>query len=277
MTFAETILRERCTGVAWEVATAHMMGSVALYLMGELKVLKARLPRIIRDAEARGDLFEATHLRIRLGHTLCLAADNYKQAREEIRSAVREWRREAFDLQHWWAWIASIETDLYEGAAGTAWTRARSEWPKLRWSLLLRIQYVYIESLQHRARAALALASSPSTSRRDRLQLLQWVERDAHRMTREGVPWATALATLLGAGISCIQGIREQSAQLLKTAEDQLDACDMAIYAAAARRSRGKLLGGEQGRALSAEAEKWMHDQEILNPERMTAMLAPGF
>jgi hypothetical protein len=51
----------------------------------------------------------------------------------------------------------------------------------------------------------------------------------------------------------------------------------MALYAAAALRSRGKLLGGEQGRALSAQAEKWMQDQEILNPERMIAMLAPGF
>jgi tetratricopeptide (TPR) repeat protein len=277
MTLAEGILRERCSGVAWEVATAHMMGSVSLYLMGELKALKGRLPRIIKDAEARGDLFEATDLRIRLGHTLCLAVDNHKQAHEEIRSALREWRREEFDLQHWWAWIGSIETDLYEGDAQTAWARARSEWPKLRWSLLLRIQYVCIESLHHRARAALALASSPSTSRRDRLQLLHLVERDAHSMTRQGVPWSTALATLLRAGISCTQGVSEQTAQLLNTAEDQLDACDMALYAAAALRSRGKLLGGEQGRALSAQAEKWMQDQEILNPERMIAMLAPGF
>jgi hypothetical protein len=50
----------------------------------------------------------------------------------------------------------------------------------------------------------------------------------------------------------------------------------MALFAAAARRCRGELLGGEAGRALVAEADAWMAAQSIRDPDRMARMLAPG-
>jgi hypothetical protein len=51
----------------------------------------------------------------------------------------------------------------------------------------------------------------------------------------------------------------------------------MMLYAAAARWQRGRILGGEEGRALVVSAERWMTEQGIVNKARMAAMLAPGF
>jgi hypothetical protein len=51
----------------------------------------------------------------------------------------------------------------------------------------------------------------------------------------------------------------------------------MRLYAAAARRRLGRLIGGDAGKALLVEADTWMASQGIKNPARMTAMLAPGF
>jgi hypothetical protein len=273
MAAAESILRERCTGVAWEVATAHMMGSVSWAFLGEWEQLTNRLPRIIKDAEARGDLFEGTDLRTRLAHTICLAADRADQAREEIRSAMEHWHREDFDLQHWWAWLGNIETDLYTGEAQSAWRRATTEWTRLRWSLLTRVQYVYLESRHQRARAALALAKVETTAA-ERRSLLRRAEHDARGMERQGAGWAGGLASLIRAGVAATRGDKVRSVDLLDEAERQLQASDMALYAAVARRARGQLLDDAPGRD---EAERWMRNHGISNPERIAHMLAPGF
>jgi hypothetical protein len=64
---------------------------------------------------------------------------------------------------------------------------------------------------------------------------------------------------------------------LLREAASGFDAADMALYAAAARRTLGKLVAGDEGRALVENAEEWMRSESIKNPARMAAMLTPGF
>jgi hypothetical protein len=51
----------------------------------------------------------------------------------------------------------------------------------------------------------------------------------------------------------------------------------MGLHAACARRRLGEVLGGHAGRDLLAEADAWMAGQQIKNPGRMAAVLAPGF
>ena len=84
---AAATLRTSCTGVAWEIATSHMMGSVSLFFLGELKLLSERLPALLHEAESRGDLYQGTDLRSRLGHLPYLAADQSggRPAREGVR------------------------------------------------------------------------------------------------------------------------------------------------------------------------------------------------
>jgi hypothetical protein len=51
----------------------------------------------------------------------------------------------------------------------------------------------------------------------------------------------------------------------------------MAGHAAAARRRLGRLVGGDEGATLVGAADAWMHAQDVRRPERMTAVLTPGF
>jgi hypothetical protein len=51
----------------------------------------------------------------------------------------------------------------------------------------------------------------------------------------------------------------------------------MGVYAAAARRHLGTLVGGDEGCDLIARADAWMIDQGISNPARMAAGITPGF
>jgi hypothetical protein len=51
----------------------------------------------------------------------------------------------------------------------------------------------------------------------------------------------------------------------------------MRYLAAVARRRLGELKGGDEGRMLIDQVNSWMSTQSIRNPDRFTAMLAPGF
>jgi hypothetical protein len=272
---AEIILRNRCRGVAWELATARLMWSVSLFFLGDLALLADRLPGLLKEAEARGDLYEATDLRIRISHANWLADDDAETARHEVRQAIARWPDGEFYVQHWWSLIANVEISLYAGQAEAAWELVVREWPKLKRSLLLRVQYIRIESLCHRATAAVAVAAGEVSAVRRRA-LLKVAQSDARSIRREHMPWSDPLASLIEAAVAAACGERTQAAALLRSAETGFAAADMSLYAAAALRRRGELTGGQEGRQMMHQADEWMRLQRIRNPARMTAMLAPG-
>ena len=51
----------------------------------------------------------------------------------------------------------------------------------------------------------------------------------------------------------------------------------MNLYAAAARRRLGELLGGAAGRALIEDADRFFAGQNVKNPSRMVALIVPAF
>ena len=120
-----------------------------------------------------------------------------------------------------------------------------------------------------------ALAAAPGAP--ERSTLLRAARSDARRLERERTSWGTALAQLVQAGIAATRGDLSAARERLTAAVTGLEACDMRLYAAAARRRLGQLVGGSEGQTLIAGADAWMAGQTIRNPARMAAMLAPGF
>ncbi len=272
---AEELLRERCSGVAWELDTARLYGLYVLEHLGEWKEESRRLPPLLKDARERGDLFAETLLRLAPAMVVHLAADDPEGAQEEVDQAVAGWSQQGFHFQHYSAAYTQMHLTLYRGEGRAAWEFVRERWPALRRSLYIRIPLCYVETLHLRARAALLVAAGAAPS--ERRAFLGRAERDARRMEGARMPWCAALARLLRAGIAAARGRTEAAVGLLTDAEAGFEATDMALCAAAARRRRGEVLGGDTGAALVADADSWMAAQEIRNPARMTGMLAPGF
>ncbi|MBI3694136.1 MAG: protein kinase [Acidobacteria bacterium] len=272
---SEVMYRESCTGVAWEIDTARIFWVDALYWLGEWDELTRRVPVLVKEARERGDLLFPSYA---VGlHVVHLAADDPEKAREEARRGLEGWSPQGFHLQHYWNLVAEGEIDLYSGRALDTWNRVLESWPGLSRSLLLRIQVVLIISWHVRARSALALAARPdSRSSLTEAQLLQEAERAARRIERERMPWGDALAWLVRAGVAASRGDRETAVAWLVSAEKASEASDMAHYAAAARRRRGELIGGDAGKALIDSADAWMIGQKVKDPDQMTATLAPG-
>ncbi|XXX81277.1 AAA family ATPase [Sorangium sp. So ce134] len=273
---ARATLRDRCLGVTWELDSIEFIELWALYYEGELAELSRRVLLRLRDAEERGDRFTATNLRTSFVPLVRLAADQPAEARREGARAAREWSSGGFHLQHYNFEIFSEgQIGLYLGEAEAAYHRISKRWTALRVSMLTLFQQLRIEALHVRARCALGAASAARGLARERW--LWAAARDARRIGRARARWSEGLAHLLAAGIAAVRGDRETAAQLACEAARGCEAAHMGLYAAAARRCLGALVQGDRGRRLVAEADAWMASQGVLNPPRMTAVLAPGF
>ncbi len=258
----EAILRESCTGVAWELDFSHIFSLRALYYLGGLQELADRLPVLIMEAHERDDLLAVTSLRTRLSYSALLAADEPAKARENLREAIEQWSHEGFHSQHYWTMVAEAEIALFLAEAQTAWRLLSNQWRGLKRSQLLRVQLFRIEARHLRARCAIA-AAVDEHGRDDPRALLGIAERDATRIEGENTPWGNALAQLLRAGIAGARSDTQNTISFLQSAERDLSSADMSLYAAAARRRRGELLGGDEGRSLVETADTWMAGQGI--------------
>jgi serine/threonine protein kinase len=259
---ADSILRDKCTGVAWETTFAAMFMSTALFYLGDLPALAQRVPTLLQEASARGDLFATTNLRLSNFIGVWLLRDDIAGGRAAADQALSEWSPGGYSAQHYYHLLAHCLIDLYAGDYATAADRCTKGWRELERSLFLRVQYIRCEAFHLRARVALAAGDAARA------------HHDARKIIGEKAPWATALATLLQAGVSKLRGDLEASVIALNDGARLCEESKMAVYATAARRQLAVLR--EDAAGISA-ADDFLRDRRILKPERFTAMLVPGF
>jgi hypothetical protein len=262
---AVALFRRECTGVFWEVSSMELFGLWCLLYRGRLRELSERVPRMIEQADERGDAFSATNLRTGWPAMRWLVADDPDAGRAEVAAAMASWVRGPFHMQHYYELLALSQFDLYSGDIARAWSRLAERWTSLRRSRLFSIQNVRIGLSSLRGRIALALGDVAEA------------DRAAAALDHERAAWATALAELLRAGAAHELGDHERSLATLERAEARFAETAMDFHAHAARARRGELIGGDTGRALCDEAAAWMRAEGIRRPDRMTALWTPAF
>jgi hypothetical protein len=267
----ERILRERCTGVAWELDTTHVYSLRALFYLGEIGELRARLATLLQEARDRDDLFAVTSLKTRHGYVAALAADQPEAARRELGEALAAWSRKGFHLQHFFALIAEVDIALYSGDAQRARALLFEREAPLKGSRLLRVELFRVEWFHARARAAVACAAGDGA---DRPGLLAEADHWAGRIEREGVAWARPLAMSVRGSVAAMRSDAEASRPLLEKSASDFRDLDMGLYAAAARYRLGVLEGNSGDR--KREAEDWIARQGVRNASRMADLLVPG-
>ncbi len=270
---AESIFSERCTGVIWELDTTRIFCLWSLFYLGRVAELGVRCHGIFQEARERGDRYMVATPGPFVGTVVRLAEDNVEGARRFALQALGNWSHQGFHIQHLNFYYGCLYIDLYAGDAASAWRRITETEPLLQSSLLLRIQQVHADVIQHTGRCALAMAAiSP-----DPRPLLAVAEKSARRLDRQQLPWTIALAHMIRAGVAMLKKDTARAERLLADAVVRFESADMDLFAASARRHLGELRGGDLGRELVEHADTWMRTQLILRPDRMAACLAPGF
>lgn len=269
---AEDIFRSQCVDVWRDIDLAQAYTFLSLYYMGELAELGRLVPHRLMEARDHDDRYAAADA-VGRPSILSLARDDVAGARDALVDIRQPDAAHQLDWPDYLRLFAETQVDLYAGEPASAWTRIQAGSSSLERTTITLVQSTRIEAVHLRARCALAAASETADHR---LGLLQQARRASRRLRRERVPWAEALADLTVAAVAA-QSRQASAIELTARASERLQACGLGLYAAAAGRRHGVLLGGGSGRAVIEGADAWMKQQGILSPERMTALLAPGF
>jgi len=254
-------------GIIWERDMATVFTDWSLMFIGELVELGRRLSQQNDEWKDRGNLLLASSA-VLVNTMLMLAADDPQGAREHVQKVMRQWTQHEFQWQHVLALIAEMHIDLYLGDGRSSWKRLDEHWNAISSAQLLRVEVLRL--FLHYLRACSVLACRPSSQ-----SMLQEASGDAKRLAREHADCCKPMAAAVRACVAHRNGDLFSAGRLFLQAAAHLDASDLALYAAAARRRAGESIGGHEGAALIREAEDWMRSQGIRNPARMTAMFAP--
>jgi eukaryotic-like serine/threonine-protein kinase len=270
---AIVLLKEQTIGAQWILGTSQYFGMCALMYTGDFQTLRNRLPALVREAEDRGDLYLSTNLRIGYTNLWWLLADETSTASSMVAEAMARWSRRWFHLQHWYELQSLCQIDLYNGCASRAHERVEDRWPAFEASLALRVEVTASRARSLRGRIAIAVASTAS----DPEPFLRSAERDARWLHDRCNPWVDPLASLQLAGIARVRGQEDLARIGLEHAIAQFEATSTPLFAEVARRRLGETIGGDEGGVLVARADAWMNEHQIRRPERVAAVIAPGW
>ncbi|HEY2514321.1 MAG TPA: protein kinase [Polyangiaceae bacterium] len=264
---AISTFREHCAGSAWEIAFSQIFALAGLWYRGDLHEMRRRAPFWLADARSRGDLYATTSLRTRFMPKLSLAEGDPDAALRETREAIAEWGQSGWHVPHCFAQFAEAEVLLYTGDALAAWRCMSETWKALESTLLFRAAPLLSIGRYHHGQCALAAMDHGVPD------LAPIVLSDAEEFERKNAPLPAAWASLLRAGLAARGREPEDAVALYAEAELRLEMLGMGLFAAAAKKRRGEIAGGEQGRALVFEGARGMTERGVRDTARMGAML----
>jgi tetratricopeptide (TPR) repeat protein len=249
---AETLLRERCTSVAWEITNARLFGLLSAMWLGDFRVLKQRVSAALRESLERGDRYAYTNLTTSLGYMVSMLEGDLDDAQASVEEAVQAWSQQGFHVQHSLAFIARASLALAAGDVGRAVEVTDATWPELERSQLLRADSVALHAYWLRARAYAAL-SVRDTTQRTRLTV---AERDARRIARMNQRFAPAIALSVQAAVQRARHDLPEAARMLAEAEEMFASQGVRLAALSYGFARGELLGGASGDAVKEDAQR---------------------
>jgi tetratricopeptide (TPR) repeat protein len=269
---ALAMLRGQHVAATWERNCACVFSLGALLYQGQLRRVSELLPSLLAMARDRGDLYFETELRTRM-NLVWLAADRPEEGLREADEAMHRWSHAGFHRQHYNHALARIQTELYCGRAMAAWETVSDNWAAIERTQLLRMQVIRVEAWYLRARAALLVAATGTDTRR----FLTIARQSTMRIARENMPWSKPIASLLTGAIAHVEDRPHTAIEHLVAALQGFEHADMKLYAAVAVRCLGQLTRRFPAEQDQRDADEWMATQGVVNPSRMTQLIAPGF
>ena len=281
-TRSDRILREKCSGVAWERTTVAAFLLTSLAMLGDLVALREHTERFVVDAENRGDLFgiaegysgECVLAWWSLGRGDAALATAHDAVVRQGGDAER-WPEKTYRRGQLTELMGTVHLRLLAGDPWPAWRMLLEQWDGLKSAMLPSLQF-YRSWLRHgRARVALAAAEvGGNVDGWTRERLLADARDAARTMDKDKKPFGAPWAALIDGGLASSGGDTAGAASSLARAVDGFERAGMALYREAARWRLGDLTRATHDRE---RADAWLRAQGVLDVPALVNALVPGF
>lgn len=273
---AQSLLLGDSQDVQWELDLVRFFGLQTRRITGELNVIAARVPHLLRAALDRGHVLAAARM-YTMSAIAALGQDRLADAREAIEHGLSLWPDAAIDTQHRWMLTTRVEVELYAGDGEMALERLMSRWAVLERAHLLRVPAVAAQFWWLRGRCALAVFAI-QRGRARRQELRAAIELCSERLSKSRLGWALASSDILRAAVARDAGEQNAARDLLLGAQMAFERDGALLLADSVRCARGRaIVGGASGERLVAEAHANLRARGVSNPERMSDSVVPGF
>ncbi len=264
-------LLEHCQGMAWELAMARSFVGFALMMRGDMNELRKRAWSLLEDARRSGNRFLVAN--VTTMPAAWLAEDRSEELAEELDHVLDTWPENRYLMHHWYRLYSRGEVLLYQGRPQDGWALFCEEEGRLRKSFVSRASVIALQIARLRGRLAVATAAGDGSG--TNRVLLKAAGRAVKALRRQRLSYGDAWADLVEAALVWNSGQgREATRRALRRAQGSLSACDMALDAKAAAWRLAESSGDEEALARLREE---MAAMGVVRPERMVAVMAPGF
>jgi len=245
-----------------------------LCLQGAFDEVARNTPALLDDAWARDNRGVVPFLSGVPGAVARVAVEDLVGLRRDLERSREAWQKPSFTWQDIMQTQGEVLLAAYEGELGHAVAMTELLESKLSKSLARHAASVrgyvgYVSSWTSLSRAR----DLPRGSERTRLLDHAAASLSFCHSKRLAAAWCSPLE----AAVEVLRGNTDAAVRLLRTLLGDADATErLPVYAVCARRGLGTLLGGEAGALLVAEADQFLRERGVVDPERFVAATAPG-
>ena len=275
-TEAITIFCAHEARAGFELDTVGIFCCWALYYLGELGELGRRVPTLVASAMRSADRYAAVTYRTAFAvHRLL--RDDPDEAERDVEDALASWSTGGvFQMQHLFALLSRCDAAVYRGAPAAVLPLLEAARAPLARSMLDRAPSNAMLRDSTLGRLAIACGAQAPAGSAARRHAAAEARRYARDLSRSPTPAGRAAFGVLAAGAAELEGNVDAAVAELRRTLPLLDAIDLNLFGHAARRRLGRLVGGDEGAALVAAADRALAGQGVARPDKLAAMIAPG-
>lgn len=253
----------------WERDTYRLLSLFPDHWLGRFERFTADFEAMLERARSVGNQFHES-LVLTWSYFDRLCDDAPGEAFEYLEAADDRWEAPNYHTIDLWILQGRVETHLYAGEAEEALELLRDDAGPLQRSMMLQVEFVRLTWELLRGRTLLALAADATGFRRWWLTFK--ASRAADRIADISTDFLSVFALPLRARLADLDGRIDEALEQLREAEAIFDRYDIRFYAAALRRRRGELLGGQEGRDLLERADAEIRNCGVAAPAEMARM-----